>query len=49
MFDPKTEKFTTFLMPDKGDGLRDFFLDKNGVLWAGVLGRNRVIGFKLIE
>lgn len=49
MFDPKTEKFTTFLMPDKGNGLRDFFLDKNGVLWAGVFGRNQVIGFKLIE
>lgn len=49
MFDPATEKFTTFLMPDKGNGLRDFFLDKNGVLWAGVFGRNQVIGFKLIE
>lgn len=49
MFDPATEKFTTFLMPDKGLGLRDFFLDKNGVLWAGVFGRNQVIGIKLIE
>lgn len=49
MFDPATEKFTTFLMPDKGNGLRDFFLDKNGVLWAGVFGRNQVIGFKLVE
>jgi virginiamycin B lyase len=49
MFDPATEKFTTFLMPDKGNGLRDFFLDKNGVMWAGVFGRDQIIGFKLIE
>ena len=49
MFDPETERFTTFLMPDKGNGLRDFFLDENGWLWAGVFGRNQIIGFKLLE
>ena len=49
MFDPETEQFTTFLMPDKGNGLRDFFLDDNGWLWAGVFGRDQIIGFKLIE
>ena len=47
MFDPKTERFTTYLMPSKGNGLRDFFLDEKGWLWAGVFGRNQVIGFTL--
>ena len=49
MFDPKTERITSYLMPRKGTGLRDFYLDEEGMLWAGVFGRNQVLGFKLEE
>jgi len=49
MFDPTTEIFTTYLMPDKGTGLRDFFLDENGWLWTAVFGRNQILGFRLVE
>jgi virginiamycin B lyase len=47
MFDPKTERITTYVMPNKGNGLRDFYEDEEGTIWAGVWGRNQVIGFKL--
>lgn len=49
MFDPKTERITTYVMPNKGLGLRDFYVDESGWMWASVFGRNQVIGFKLEE
>lgn len=49
MFDPKTERITTYTMPNKGLGLRDFYVDESGWMWASVFGRNQVIGFKLEE
>jgi streptogramin lyase len=49
MFDPKTERFTTYLMPNKGTGLRDFYVDEEGWMWTAVWGRNQVLGFRLEE
>lgn len=49
MFDPKTEKFTTFALPTRGNGLRDFYVDENGWMWAGVWGQNQVLSWKFDE
>ena len=49
MFDPQTERFTTYQMPNKGNGLRDFYIDERGWMWAAVWGHNQVIGFALDE
>ena len=49
MFDPKTEKFTMFALPTRGNGLRDFYLDENDLMWAGVWGQNQILGWKFDE
>jgi streptogramin lyase len=49
MFDPKTEKFVSYVMPTKGNGMRDFYVDENGWVWAVAWGHNQVVAFKLDE
>ena len=36
-------------MPNKGTGLRDFYVAEEGWMWTAVWGRNQVLGFRLEE
>ncbi len=49
MFDPVAERFTSYPEPQRGNGLRDFFMDAQGWFWCVQMGHDQILGFRIEE